>query len=93
MADDKRERWLGEFKEAGAEKIRGELLLRRWPKDKLSAAREWVEREDAKNWQAARRPGDASPIRRNRKWMGYVIGAAGIAFAAVRAFRFMRHGF
>jgi len=61
--------------------------------DKLAAARQWVEREDTKKWQAARGPGDGPPIRRNRKWMGYVIGAAGIAFAAVRAFRFLKHGF
>jgi len=93
MADAKQEKWLEEFRAGGLEKVRGELVLRRWPKDKLAAARQWVEREDTKKWQAARGPGDGPPIRRNRKWMGYVIGAAGIAFAAVRAFRFLKHGF
>jgi hypothetical protein len=93
MADDKRASWLTEFKAAGVEKVRSELLLRRWPRDKMAAAREWVEREDNKRWQAQRGPGEGAPVKRNRKWMGYVVGAAGLAFAAVRAFRFMRHGF
>ena len=94
MADINREKWLAEFREAGVEKVRGELALRRWPKDKLSLARQWTERQDAKNWQAARGPGpEAPPLRRNRRWMMYVLMAAGLGFAAVRAFRFLRYGF
>ena len=93
MADDKRDKWLAEFREAGAEKIRSELVLRRWPKDKLSVARTWVEHEDNKQWQAARGPGEGTPVKRSRKWMGYVIAVVGFGFAAVRAFRFLRHGF
>jgi hypothetical protein len=93
MAVDKREQWLAEFRGAGVDKVRGELALRRWPKEKLVAAREWTEREDAKLWQAARGPGEGAPVKRSRKWMGYVVAAVGLGFAAVRAFRFMRHGF
>jgi hypothetical protein len=93
VADEKSEKWHAEFREAGIDKVRGELLARRWPKEKLSAARQWVESEDARAWQAARGPGEGPPLRRNRKWIGYVVGAAGFAFMAVRAFRYMRHGF
>jgi hypothetical protein len=93
MADVKREKWLAEFREAGVDKVRGELALRRWPKDKLVAAREWTEREDAKKWQADRGPSDGGAITRNRQWILYAAGVVGFAFAAVRVFRFLRHGF
>jgi hypothetical protein len=90
MADVKREKWIAEFREAGVDKVRGELALRRWPKDKLVVAREWTEREDAKKWQADRRPGEGGLIRRNRAWMMYAAAIVGFAFAAVRAFRLLR---
>jgi hypothetical protein len=92
MADVKREKWLAEFKAAGVEKVRSELALRRWPKDKLAAAREWTEREDAKKWQAVRGPGEGVPVKRNRRWMLYIVFAIGLGFAAVRAFRMLRYG-
>jgi hypothetical protein len=91
--EEKHEKWLAEFREAGVGKVRGELLQRRWPKDKLSLARVWVEREDTKNWQAARGTGEGRPLRHDRKWISYVVAAAGLGFAAFRAFRLMRHGF
>jgi hypothetical protein len=93
MAEDKSETWIAEFKVAGIDKVRNELMLRRWPKDKIATARQWVEREDARNWQAARGPGTGTFVKRNKRWISYVIGAIGLAFAAIRAFRFMRHGF
>ena len=90
MADINREKWLAEFREAGVEKVRGELALRRWPKDKLSLARQWTERQDAKTWQESRGQGPGAPLRRNRRWMMYVIMAAGLGFAAIRL---LRHSF
>ena len=86
MADINREKWLAEFREAGVEKVRGELALRRWPKDKLSLARQWTEREDAKNWQAARGPGRGRPDQTQPPLDDVRIMAAGLGFAAVRAF-------
>ena len=90
MADVKREKWIAEFKEAGVDKIRGELALRRWPKDKLVAAREWTERQDAMKWQAERGPAASAPAKSNRRWMFFVVTAVGFAFFAVRAFRMLR---
>jgi hypothetical protein len=93
MLPNEQEKWLADFREAGTEKVRRDILTARWPKPKLAAARVWLEREDSKRWQAERGSGEGKPIRKNRQWMMYVIGAVGVAFAAVRAFRMLRHGF
>jgi hypothetical protein len=82
-----------EFKELGLEKVRSELLMRRWDPEKLSAARVWVENQDAQRWLAGR--GDEPPKVRKKgipKWLIYVGAALGFAFVAVRLFKTMRWG-
>ena len=83
-----------EFKELGLEKVRSELLMRRWGPEKLSAARVWVENQDAQRWLAAR--GDEPPrmlrTKELRKWAMYIVGAIGVAYAAARIFRTLRWG-
>jgi hypothetical protein len=93
MLPNEHEKWLAEFREGGPEKVRRDIMAARWPKEKRTAARVWLEREDNKRWQAERGSGDGKPVRKNRQWMMYVIGGIGVAFAAVRAFRMLRHGF
>ncbi len=91
MLPNEPEKWLAEFREAGTEKVRREILASRWPKEKRTAGRVWLEREDNKRWQAAR-TGEGAPIVKKRPWMMYLIGAIGIAFIAVRAIRMLRTG-
>jgi hypothetical protein len=92
MLPNEQEKWLAEFREAGPEKIRRDIVTARWPKEKRSAARVWLEREDNKRWQAERGSGEGKPIVKKRPWMIYLIGAIGVAFMAVRAFRMLRTG-
>jgi hypothetical protein len=83
-----------EFNELGVDKVRSELLARRWDKDKLAAARLWVENQDAHNWVAKR--SDAPPRQgpnNFRKYAMYIAIAFGVAYACVRLFRaFSRTG-
>jgi hypothetical protein len=74
-----------EFKELGLEKVRSELLMRRWEPEKLAAARLWVETQDTQRWAAGR--GDEPPKVRKKgvpKWLIYVGAAFGVAFVASR---------
>jgi hypothetical protein len=85
------ERFLAEFRGLGSERVRSELLLRRWPPEKISAAREWLEREDTRAWQLRR--GDTPAAVRaewKKKAIGYAIFAVGLLFAAVRLFRVLK---
>jgi hypothetical protein len=82
-----------QFKELGVERVRSELLMRRWDPEKLAAARVWVENADAQRWAAGR--GDTPPKLRSktvRKWTMYIVLAFGMAYAAVRIFRSLRWG-
>jgi hypothetical protein len=82
-----------EFARLGLEKVRTELLMRRWDPEKLAAARSWVEGQDAQRWLAGR--GDAPPKVRKKgipKWLLYTGIAFGIAFAAVRVIRSLGWG-
>lgn len=92
MLPNEQEKWLAEFRAGGAEKVRRDILSANWTKEKRAAARVWLEREDNKRWQAERGPGEGAPVRKNRKWMMYIIGAIGLAFLAIRAFRMLRSG-
>lgn len=70
-----------EFQQLGLEKVRSELLMRRWEPEKLSAARVWVESQDAQRWLAGR--GDEPPKVRKKgvpKWLLYLGAAMGLAF-------------
>ena len=82
-----------EFKQLGLEKVRSELLMRRWEPEKLSAARVWVENQDAQRWLAER--GDEAPKVRKKgvpKWLLYVGAAIGLAFVLGRVFKTLRWG-
>lgn len=83
-----------EFAALGLEKVRTELLLRRWDPEKLAAARIWVENQDTQQWLAER--SDAPPrmlrTKELRKWAMYVVSAIGVAYAAARIFKTLRWG-
>jgi len=77
-----------EFSELGIEKVRRELVSRRWQPDKLAAARIWVESKDAHSWVADRGDGPPSDKKnRFRKWAVYIAAVFGIGYVAVRVFR------
>jgi hypothetical protein len=90
VSDTLTDKYRTEFKTLGIDRVRNELLLRRWPKDKLSAARQWVEREDVGDWLAKNRgaPTKKKPISKS-KWFGYLLAAGGVIFAVVRLLRMM----
>jgi hypothetical protein len=77
-----------EFKELGVDRMRSELLARRWDKEKLAAARLWVENQDAHNWAAKRSdvPARVGP-KPFRKYAVYIAMALGVVYACVRLFR------
>lgn len=82
-----------EFKELGVDRVRSELLARRWDKEKLAAARLWVENQDAQQWLSAR--SDAPPRQGPkpfRKYAVYIATAIGVAYACVRLFRMFKYG-
>ncbi len=86
------ERWNRQFKELGADKVRGELIIGHWNKDKRSAARLWLERTDAASWQKARPVGTSSRGTfflnlRNAKWWGYVTAGLFLAWGIFRVLR------
>lgn len=87
-----RQSWRSEFKTLGAEGVRREIALGRWPKEKLSVARQWLQLEDIHKWQ---HQAPASPPRSSkslRVWAQYVGIAFAVLYAAARLFRLMRHG-
>jgi len=92
MSDPATERYRAEFTALGAERVRNELMLRRWPQHKLAAARDWLERADVESWVATRK--DEPPAKRSigrKAWVVYAITGFGMLFAAVRLLRMMGH--
>lgn len=77
-----------EFEQLGLEAVRRELPMRRWDRDKLAAARLWVEGQDAQHWLSDHKD---TPPREKPKWMKkwalYIIVVFGVGYAAVRIFR------
>jgi len=75
-----------EFRELGVDKVRDELLQRRWQPEKLSAARLWVESQDNHSWMSARSGSPAVGDRKKkfRQWAMYIAVAFGLAFAVSR---------
>jgi len=85
--------YTAEFSEIGLEKVRSELVMRRWEADKLAAARLWVEKQDTQRWLASR--GDAVPIDKKkwvRKYGMYIVVAFGIAYGLARIYRSIHWG-
>jgi hypothetical protein len=82
-----------EFIELGLDKVRSELLMRRWDADKLAAARVWVENKDTQRWVAQR--GDAPPSDKKklfRKYGLYIVIAFGFAYTLTRIYRSLHMG-
>jgi hypothetical protein len=82
-----------EFTELGIDRVRSELLTRRWDKEKLAAARLWVENKDAHKWASAHK--DDVPRtgpKPFRKYAVYIATALGVAYACVRVIRMMKYG-
>ena len=69
-----------EFGQLGVAQVRSELLARRWDKDKLSAARVWVENQDAQSWADSRSGKPArqgpKPFRKYAVWIAMIFGIA-----------------
>jgi hypothetical protein len=78
-----------EFKELGAERVRMELLKRRWDPDKLAAARIWVENADTHNWVSDRKDTPAGGKNNFRKWAVIIAGVFGFLFVAARILKMM----
>ena len=93
MSEPSIDKYRDEFRELGVARVRNELMLRRWHKDKLVAARSWVERQDVGNWVAANRDKPAKPPRGQsaKKWAGIIVVVFGLIFAAERLLRMMGH--
>jgi hypothetical protein len=87
------DKYCDEFRELGVARVRNELVLRRWHKDKLAAARSWVERQDVGDWMASNRDKPAKPPRGQsaKKWAGIIVVVFGLIFAAERLLRMMGH--
>ena len=65
-----------EFSELGVEKVRSGLMTGRWDGARRLAARQWLERFDARAWQEKRadKPSESRPFiarLRGAKWWRY----------------------
>ena len=91
MDERQRQRWLREFEQLGTEKVRSGMITGGWEKEKRTTARQWLERRDARDFQAARRPGSSPSTfimkRRGAKWWAYVAGGAFLILGITRLFR------
>jgi hypothetical protein len=77
--------WKREFDGLGSRGVRAAQMSARWDKAKRSAAREWLERSDATQWQATRPKSAAAEAEdagsslstfRRYNWVYYVAGGA-----------------
>jgi len=87
------EEQLREFRELGRDSVRAEIRRRRWEPAKLALARQWLEREDTKEWMAARE--GAKPKQRPawiKKAWSYIAAGMGLAYVAMRLVRLLRYG-
>ncbi|MCB1488014.1 MAG: hypothetical protein KDJ88_11225 [Bauldia sp.] len=93
MTEPSTDKYRNEFRELGIARVRNELVMRRWHKDKLAAARSWVERQDVDDWMASNRDKPPKPPRGQsaKKWAGIIVVVFGLIFAAERLLRMMGH--
>ena len=91
LDDQRRARWLSEFEDLGAEKVRNGMMVGGWEKEKRSAARQWLEHRDARNFQAARPSGSPPHTffmkRRATWWWAYAAAAVLIMMGIARILR------
>ena len=92
-----RARWTAEFEEIGSERVRSEVMLGRWPADKRSHARQWLERKDVAAWQARADAGGGTgglaKFRVSRRLLGAISGLIFGGFALFRILRQFKAGF
>jgi hypothetical protein len=82
MFDDRPDaHWAAEFSELGVGRVREKIVGPAWDKEKKRAARRWLERQDAKAWQARQASsssGDRTTIRqvlrKHSKWIMVGVG-------------------
>jgi hypothetical protein len=87
-----REAWAAEFQSLGADRIRSEVVLGRWPKEKRSFAREWLERQDVRDWQERKPGAGLAGLRSYRRIWGIIAGLIFGGFALVRVLRQFKLG-
>ncbi len=78
MNERQQEEWLRKFEELGHDKVRDGMIVGRWPKDRRSLARQWLEQRDTRNFQAAH-PVVSAPSTfivklKGAKWWVYAAG-------------------
>ena len=90
---DRSSRFIAEFEEMGLATVREELVRRRWHKEKLSAARQWVERKDVGQWSASHTgPGKARGADKSkRRWVMILLGVGAALFVGIRILRSLGH--
>ncbi|HZP20980.1 MAG TPA: hypothetical protein VFB16_12330 [Bauldia sp.] len=97
--DAVRKRWSAEFAELGIERVRSQVVLKRWPPEKITFAREWIHLQDVKTWQTktpASAPGakvGLARLRMNKKVWGAIAGIMFGGFALVRILARFKGGF
>jgi hypothetical protein len=89
---DTRRKYLKEFSDLGANSVRNEVLVGRWPQDKVVLARQWLEREDVRQWQKTPPKEKVGMSGKQRRMIGYVLAAVGFAFAISRIVRTLKFG-
>jgi hypothetical protein len=91
MDDRERGSWSGEFRSLGAQGVRRELAAARWPKDKLTAARYWLQLDDARTWQQ-RAPSHSPNSRSFQKWAKYIVAALFLPVVTLSLIRLVGNG-
>lgn len=86
------EDWSSEFRALGTAKVLHELAQGRWPRDKLAAARQWIQLEDVRSWQKRAPAHPAGWSSRFRDWARYFFSGIALLYTLARLFRIMRFG-
>ena len=88
---DRTSRFFAEFEELGVARVRKELSGRRWNREKLAAARQWIDRKDVGQWADKHTgPGKARGSKKERsKWVAILIAVAAALFLGIRFLRQM----
>jgi hypothetical protein len=82
-----------DFVRLGVEQVRADVLHRRYEPEKLAAARQWLECEDARRWLAGRSDVPRRPRPEwLKRWAGYIAAAIGLAYDTARLVRILRYG-
>jgi hypothetical protein len=92
MDADTRRAFMKELTELGPKGVRSELMGRRWTPEKTKIARQWLEREDVRQWQKTPPKAKVGLSATQKRWIGYIFLIAGIGFAATRLFKTFKFG-